>query len=69
MSDKLLIEHHLEFLSLKGGSQDATLLEITCQCSNIVEEGLNHDLESRLRSAVDNISRPGPILPCRMILK
>ena len=34
---KLLTEHHLEFLSLKGGcrgSSDATLLEITCHSSN-----------------------------------
>ena len=34
MSDKLLTEHHLEFLSLKGGctgsSENATLLVITC---------------------------------------
>ena len=42
MTLKLLTEHHLEFLSLKGGStgssestlvQNATLLEITCHGS------------------------------------
>ena len=40
MSVKLLTDHHLEFLSLKGGStgssescQNATLLEITCRGS------------------------------------
>ena len=43
MSVKLLTEHHLEFLSLKGGDtgsseytcQNATLLEITCHGSNV----------------------------------
>ena len=40
ISVKLLTEHHLEFLSFKGGctglsesTQNATLLEITCQGS------------------------------------
>ena len=35
MSVKLLTEHHLEFLSLKGGCtcQNATLLDITCHGS------------------------------------
>ena len=42
---KLLTEHHLEFLSLKGGCMDlsrvytcqnATLLEISCTGSNII---------------------------------
>ena len=46
MSVKLLTEHHLEFLSLKGGStgssestvvKNATLLEITCSGSNLEE--------------------------------
>ena len=32
MTVRLLAEHHLEFLSLKGG---CTLLEITCHGSNI----------------------------------
>ena len=46
MNVKLLIEHHLEFLSLKGGCtglfestrENATLMEILCQGSY----GLNH---------------------------
>ena len=39
---KLLTEHHLEFLSLKGGcrgSSESTLvklLEISCHCSNVI---------------------------------
>ena len=41
---KLLTEHHLEFLSLKGGCigsyestrQNATLLEISCTGSNLM---------------------------------
>ena len=44
---KLLTEHHLEFLSLKGGcrgsSENATLLEITCtgsRTSDSLNEGL-----------------------------
>ena len=42
MSVKLLTEHHLEFLSLKGGctgsyeSSNDTLLEITCHGSFII---------------------------------
>ena len=40
MNVKLLTEHHLEFLILKGGytgsSESATLLEITCRVSNSV---------------------------------
>ena len=38
MNAKLLTEHHLEFVSLKGGctSQNATLLKITCHGSNFV---------------------------------
>ena len=44
---KLLTEHHLEFLSLKGGCrsssesicQNATLLEITCTGSLIISGG------------------------------
>ena len=42
MTVKLLTEHHLEFLSLKGGCtdsskcQNATLLEITCRGSYAV---------------------------------
>ena len=47
MSVKLLAEHHLECLSLKGGctgtSQIATLLEISCRGSEleatVVSEG------------------------------
>ena len=41
MSVKLLTEHHLEILCLKGGRvytcQNATLLEITCYGSNYNE--------------------------------
>ena len=47
MSNKLLTEHHLEFLSLKGGCtglsestlytcQNATLLAITCHSSYLI---------------------------------
>ena len=47
---KLLTEHHLEFLSLKGGCrgsseytcQNATLLEITCHGSYFVVSGLQN---------------------------
>ena len=37
LSVKLLSEHYLEFLSLKGGytCQNATLLEITCHGSHV----------------------------------
>ena len=36
---KLLTEHHLEFLSLKGGCTDSSeSLEITCHRSYIIEE-------------------------------
>ena len=44
MTVKLLTEHPLEFLSLKGGctgsSEYATLLEITCRSSNGINIGL-----------------------------
>ena len=35
---KLLTEHHLAFLSLKG-TADATLLEISCHISFVIERG------------------------------
>ena len=47
MTVKLLTEHHLEFLSLKGGRtgssesnicQNTTLLEITCHDSNMKDK-------------------------------
>ena len=41
MSVKLLTEHHLEFLTLKrgcrGSSESATLLEISCHGSNMLQ--------------------------------
>ena len=41
MSVKLLTEHHLEFISLKGGctgsSESTLVLEITCHCSVVFE--------------------------------
>ena len=44
MSVKLLTEHHLEFLSLKGGCtglSEATMLEITC-CGSVEESSTCH---------------------------
>ena len=47
MTVKLLTEHHLEFLSLKGGRtgsseakicQNTTLLELTCHDSNMKDK-------------------------------
>ena len=45
MSVKLLTEHHLEFLSLKGGctgSSESILLEITCHGSFVKIYQQNH---------------------------
>ena len=72
MNVKLLTEHHLEFLFLKGGCtgssestlmtcQTATLLEITCRGS--------HYLENRLKASAILFGGSGssstPVSSCR----
>ena len=61
MRVKLLTEHHLEFVSLKGGCtgspestcQNATLLEITCHCSFMIR---THTVNNSKSSEYDQIS-------------
>ena len=60
MRVKLLTEHHLEFVSLKGGCtgspestcQNATLLEITCHCSFMIR---THTVNNSKSSEYDQI--------------
>ena len=71
---KLLTEHHLEFLSLKGGCtgssestrQNATLLEISCHGSNADDGGSDDSDEDEDRNTgiTFDISHYGPCHNC-----